>query len=110
MAWIERYKSTIEAAKKSAPTPTELEGKDAVPKILKSQFTDNVPFQADPTGLKEGQEVQMYPIDTGFESKDQGKLIGLTAHESVVSAKSKDGTEVRIHYPRWNFEITPAGK
>lgn len=53
----------------------------------------------------------MYPIDTGFESKDQGKLIGLTAHESVVSAKSKEGgTEIRIHYPRWNFAITPAGK
>jgi hypothetical protein len=69
-----------------------------------------VPFESDPTGLKEGQEVLMYPIDTGFESKDQGKLIGLTSREAVVSAKSKDGTEVRIHHPRWNFEIAPVGK
>jgi hypothetical protein len=56
--------------------------------------------------MKEGEEVIMYPIDTGYNSKDSGKLVGLGAHEAVVSSKTKQGEkEIRIHYPRWNFEI-----
>ena len=53
----------------------------------------------------------MYPVDTGYNSKDSGKLVGLGAHEAVVSAKSNEGgKEVRIHYPRWNFEIERVGR
>ena len=51
----------------------------------------------------------MYPVDTGYNYKDSGKLVGLGAHEAVVSTTSKEGgKEVRIHYPRWNFEIGKA--
>jgi hypothetical protein len=88
-----------------------LEGKDTVAKILGSSIADDVKFQEDPTGLKEGQEVDMYPVDTGYDRKDSGKLVGLNAHEAVISAQSKEGgKEIRIHYPRWNFKITPAKK
>ena len=71
---------------------------------------DNLKVEADPEGLKEGQEVIMYPIDTGYNTKEKGKLVGLTSHEAVVSSKSKQGgKDIRIHYPRWNFAIEPAG-
>ena len=60
----------------------------------------------DPEGLKDGQEVVMGPTDTGYNSKDSGKLIHLDAHESVVSTTTQqDGREIHIHYPRWNFSI-----
>lgn len=108
--WRERYNAAIAKAKEDAPTPPELEGKDAVAKILKSPLTASPMVQADPIGMKEGEDVIMYPIDTGYNSKDSGKLVGLTAHEAVVSTKDKSGEhEIRIHYPRWNFEIERPG-
>lgn len=49
----------------------------------------------------------MWPVDTGYDCKDEGELVGLNAHEAVIEAPSqqKPDTKVRIHYPRWNFEI-----
>ncbi len=106
IAWRDRYNEAIAAAKEKAPKPTELDGKDAVAKILSSPYTDNVKVEADPIGLKEGQNVEMYPVDTGFDRKDSGKLVGLTSSEAVVEARSNEGgKDIRIHYPRWNFEI-----
>jgi glutathione S-transferase len=105
-AWLERYKNAIAAAKERAPKPSELEGKDAIKKVLSSPFTDDVKVEKDPLGLQEGDEVEMFPKDTGYDRKDSGKLVGLNAREAVVEAKCQDGSkEVRIHYPRWNFEI-----
>jgi hypothetical protein len=37
--------------------------------------------------------------------------VGLTGREAVVSKVSGEGgKEVRIHYPRWNFVVEPAGE
>lgn len=113
-AWRERYVAAIEAAKKSAPQPTELAGPDAVSKVLGSSFQDSdsaLKVEADPEGLKRGDEVEMWPLDTGFNAKDAGRLVKLDTNEAVVQAKSEQGgTEVRIHYPRWNFGIQRAGE
>lgn len=113
-AWRDRYNAAIEQAKKDAPTPTELSGDDAVTKVLGSNFQDadrELKVQADPTGFQQGEEVEMYPIDTGYNSKDKGRLVGLDAHEAVLQARSQrdPGVEVRIHHPRWNFAIKKAG-
>lgn len=108
--WRERYNAAIAKAKEDADTPPELEGKDAVNKILNGPLTANPTVNADPIGMKEGEEVIMYPIDTGYNTKESGKLVGLGAHEAVVSTKSKQGDkEIRVHYPRWNFEIERQG-
>ncbi|KAK3670229.1 hypothetical protein LTR78_009884 [Recurvomyces mirabilis] len=111
-AWRDRYSAAIEKAKEVAPKPTELEGKDAVKQILAAGFVDTSPkVEADPSGLKDGEEVDMYPNDTGYNRKDTGKLIKLTSSEAVISTKSKqDAKELRIHYPRWNFTITPTSR
>ena len=110
LAWRERYKSAIEAAKEAAPKPTEIEGTEVVPKILASGFHEDklVVEDDDPSGLKDGQEIEMAPKDTGYSHVDKGKLIGLNGREAVISALSKqDGKEIHIHYPRWNFSFTP---
>lgn len=106
-AWIDRYRKAIERAKEDAPTPPELEGKDAIEKTLKAGFNEtNLKVDADPLGLKEGEMVDMHPIDTGYNQRDSGKLVVLNSHEAAVSTKSQqDGVEVRIHYPRWNFNV-----
>lgn len=53
----------------------------------------------------------MYPVDTGYNSKDSGKLVALNKGEAVISTMSKqDGKEIRIHYPRWNFSFGPVKK
>lgn len=50
--------------------------------------------------------VDMHPIDTGYNQRDSGKLVILNKSEVAVSTKSQqDSVEVRIHYPRWNFNI-----
>lgn len=111
-AWRDRYADAIAKAKEAAPTPPELEGKDAIQEILDSDFEEKNPkVEADPIGLKEGQLVDMYPIDTGYNKRDSGKLVVLNAHEAAVSALTQQGSkEIRIHYPRWNFEIVPQKK
>ena len=60
----------------------------------------------DPLGLKKGQDVESWPIDSGFNHHDRGKLVSLTSKEVVLASQSKvEGKEVRIHHPRWNFRI-----
>lgn len=106
-AWRDRYNAAVAKAKERAPKPTELSGPDAVSKILGSGFEeDGLEVKADPSGLQQGQEVEMYPVDTGFNYRDSGKLVGLSRSEAVVRTVSmQDGKEMRVHYPRWNFII-----
>jgi glutathione S-transferase len=112
IAWRDRYASSIAAAKESAPKPTELEGNLAVPQILGEGFVEQQLRidSNDPLGLKAGEEVEVWPIDTGFNQRDRARLVGLSTREVVIEAKSQmEGTEVRIHFPRWNFEIQAVG-
>jgi len=117
-AWLARYEKAVERAKQYAPQPTELEGPAAIEQALKSPLntsTDTAGAELtvvqDPSGLKQGQEIEMYPIDTGSNRRDRGRLVHLTSAEVAISAKSEKGdTDVRIHYPRWNFSIGPAGE
>ena len=77
--------------------------------ILKSGFNESesrLKVESDPIPLQEGEEVEMYPTDTGSDRKERGRLVGLNAHEAVIkTVTQQDGREIRIHYPRWNFEI-----
>ena len=95
------------------PKPATLKGPDAVKHILGAQFTEDEIFHDDndPTGLREGQVVQVWPIDSGFNHREQGKLIKLSKDEVVLAVQSKEGNkEVRVHAPRWGFRIAPASE
>jgi hypothetical protein len=111
-AWLSRYDDAIAKAKKEAPPVSELEGPAAVERILASSFKDeDLRVDSDPLGLKKNEVVSMWPIDTGYDRKDAGKLIKFTANEVAVATKvEQGGKEVRIHYPRWNYTVASAGE
>jgi len=111
-AWLSRYDDAVAKAKEAAPQVSELKGPAAVEKVLSSSFQDeDLRVESDPLALKKGEVVNMWPIDTGYNRKDSGKLVKLTANEAVVATKTQQGgKEVRIHYPRWNYTIASAGK
>lgn len=107
-AWIKRFSEAVSVAKSSAPQPTTLKGAEAVKYVIQADFSEpegNVDA-SDPLGLKKGQDVESWPIDSGFKHHDRGKLVSLTSTEVVLASQSKvGGKEVRIHHPRWNYRI-----
>lgn len=111
-AWINRYSAALASAKESAPQPTELSGPDAVARVLGAGFQEDdkeLTVEEDPEGFEAGDEVEMWPVDTGFDRKDGGKLVKLRVNEAVVAKRSlQEGKEVRVHYPRWNFAMKKA--
>jgi hypothetical protein len=111
-AWLSRYDNAIAKAKMESPQVNELEGPAAVDRILVSSFKDeDLRVDNDPLGLKRDEVVSMWPIDTGYDRKDTGRLVKLTADEVAIATKSeRGGKEVRIHYPRWNYTVASAGK
>lgn len=83
-------------------------------RILGSEFQEpdsEMKVEDDPEGFRDGEEVEMWPVDTGFNRRDSGKLVNLGVHEVVVQRPSRQdqGREVRIHYPRWNFLVQRKG-
>lgn len=107
-AWIERFSAAIAKAKASVPKATTLEGNEAVQRIAQAGFAEaeGDVDEEDPLRLKKGQEVEVWPTDTGFGHRDRGQLVSLTKDEVVIAAKTKVGeTEVRIHAPRAGFGI-----
>lgn len=106
-AWFERYKAAIEKATSSAPKPQEMNDEEATKSIESSAFAekDLGVDSKDPHALKAGEQVSMWPIDTGFEYRETGKLVTLNSQESAVMSKTNNGVDVRIHHPRWQFRI-----
>ncbi len=105
-AWIDRFNEALAAAKGKAPKPTTLKGAEAVKFVTQADFAEpeGPVDENDPLGLKKGQDVESWPVDTGFKHHDRGKLVSLTSKEVVLASQSKvSGKEVRIHHPRWNF-------
>jgi hypothetical protein len=105
-AWIARFNDALKAAKAKAPKPATLKGDAAAQRVLSASFVDKDPGfdPADPLGLQQGTEVEVFPIDSGIHHRDQGRLIGLTEDEIVLSTKAK-GKEIHLHYPRVGFRI-----
>ena len=98
----------MKEAKAKAPKPTTLKADAATKRVLSASFAEEeatVDGQ-DPLGLKKGQEVEVWPIDSGSKYKDTGALLGLSKEEVVLGVKpDAQGAEVRVHFPRTNFRI-----
>ena len=107
-AWVDRFSKAVSTAMSSAPKSTTLEGAEAVRYVTQANFSEpegDVDAN-DPLGLKKGQDIESWPIDSGFKNHDRGRLVSLTSKEVVLASQSKfGGKEVRIHHPRWNFRI-----
>ena len=88
------------------PKPKTLKGAEAIQHVTQADFTEpeGDVDASDPLGLKKGQDVESWPIDSGSRHHDRGRLVSLTSKEVVLATQSKvGGKEVRIHHPRWNF-------
>ncbi|RAL61420.1 hypothetical protein DID88_009350 [Monilinia fructigena] len=98
-AWIERFDQATRSAAKKASKPKSVLGLEALKMVAASDFveTDEMVDIQDPTGLQKGQEVQVWPVDTGMNNKDKGRLVGLSSHEIVIESWTKDGVKVKIH-------------
>ncbi|KAI9660757.1 MAG: hypothetical protein M1831_003449 [Alyxoria varia] len=108
--WVDRFLQSVEGARKRMPEPVKLKGKEAVEWIENARLTEDDAYvdPEDPTGLKMGQAVKVFPIDSGSAHKDDGKLVKLTKEEVALMVKSKNGREIRVHAPRWQFRVTSA--
>jgi len=75
--------------------------------ISASDFAESegVVDSRDPTGLKKGEEIEVWPVDTGFNHKDKGPLVALSGNEIVIESKTKAGQCVRVHTPRHGFRL-----
>ena len=108
-AWIARFNDALNAAKAKAPKPATIKGDVAAERILNATFHDKDLGidTADPLGLQQGAEVEVFPIDSGTKHKDQGHLVGLTQDEVVLGIQA-NGQEMRLHYPRTGFRVREA--
>ena len=111
-AWLTRYEEAVQAAKDASKSDVvTLSSEDALAKIFSATLGDEGEVQDDPVGVKKGQQVEVAPIDTGFTHRDEGKLVSLDTGEVVIEKTSeKDGKAVRVHFPRWNFNVGPVGQ
>jgi glutathione S-transferase len=105
-AWVERFVAQLEKQREKLPRPTALDGKAMGKRIIEATTSpENVAFvDANPLGLKQGDEVEIFPSDYGQVGKTAGTLVGLTVHEVVI----RNSKGIHVHFPRWNFVISRA--
>jgi glutathione S-transferase len=106
-AWIVRFDKATKAAEKKNGKPNAVKGDEARKLIEKSTFAEKEGEvdPNDPIKLQKGAEVEVWPTDTGFSHKDQGKLVSFDRQEIVIEGKTEGGVAVRIHTPRHGFRI-----
>jgi hypothetical protein len=87
--------------------PQTLSGADAVKRVAAADFVEGGDVdETDPLGLRKGQDVVVYPLDTGKSHQDRGRLVKLDRTEVVIQFQTKIGEkEVRLHAPRHGFRI-----
>src|SRR5690349_11201402 len=75
-AWLDRYRAAVDQAKTSGREPTTLDGQAAADHIHRSEFglTKVSVAGDDPTGLREGIDVEVFTADWVTEHKDHGRL------------------------------------
>jgi len=111
-AWIQRFDAFTSSAAKAAGKPKIIKGSEALSQIMSSDFAEaegGVPSN-NLLGLKKGDIIEVWPIDSGFRNKDQGPLVALSDLEVVIATKTKEGTTVRVHAPRHGFRIRAIGQ
>ena len=110
-AWIARFQKAVSAAKKAGEKPKQVNGEEAEGIIVGAEYNEpeGVVDEQDGLvkfhGLSKGSVVEVWPMDTGVNHRDAGKLVSLTATEVVIEP---EGGKVRVHTPRHGFRVRPA--
>jgi hypothetical protein len=107
-AWVKRFDATVKKAQQGLQTkPTRVKGPEVAEYMKTAKFAEAVGEVDvnDPLGLRVGDVVEVWPIESGFSHKDRGKLLSLTPREVVISKTMRSGEEIRVHAQRWGFRI-----
>jgi len=109
-SWIERFKEAVSSAERALSAPLTVDGEQASEMILASSYNelegkfDEKDFVVQQLGLTKGQDVKIWPTDSGSRHKDLGRLVGIDSKELVI--ETQDGeTVVRVHAPRHGFRV-----
>jgi glutathione S-transferase len=114
-AWMARFNDLVKQKSAALGRPKRVKGPEAIEKILNSSSPEVIDTVVanDPLGLEKGQEIKVWPLDSGMKQRDVGKLIGLTAGvggEVVFEVKTQiEGKTVKVHAPRHGFRIVKSG-
>lgn len=106
-AWVARFNKAYKSARAAAPKPAALKGNDALQRVSEAAFAESnlTVDPSDPLRLEAGDEVEVWPIDSGFKHKDRGRLLKLTVSEVTIAVKAETGKEIHLHTPRNSFRI-----
>ncbi|EEP78897.1 predicted protein [Uncinocarpus reesii 1704] len=107
-AWVARFRKALTAARSAAPVPPTLTGEDVLEGLSRAQFAEaeGTVDPTDPLKLQKGDEVFVFPTDTGVNKRDRGNIVALHGQEVVLQRKTADERfDVRLHFPRTNFRI-----
>ncbi|KAK1511857.1 glutathione S-transferase [Colletotrichum tamarilloi] len=111
-AWIERFQKTTSDARKAAGKVATVSGDEAAEIVVSSSYNESTTGGVDAKDLlviaqdlKAGDEVIVWPADTGASHKDTGKLVSLDGDEVVFEVTGPKGTSVRVHAPRHGFRV-----
>lgn len=113
-AWIERFDKTVTAAKQKLGKVPTVSGEDAARTIVQSSYFEGAVKeveQGEPLvkalGLRRGDNVVVFPLDSGSTHKDSGVLSSLDGKEVVFETKTdlQGSPVIRVHAPRHGFRI-----
>jgi hypothetical protein len=111
--YIARFEKAFKAAA-TANTRKSLSGPEVLSLISDCPAPSSTPndtvWQAEITvgsGLEKGDEVQIWPVETGYKHKDRGVLVKLDVNEIVLERELGEGGKgkLRIHAPRHGFKV-----
>lgn len=109
-AWVARFRRTVKAAEGSKPKP--LKGDEPLKLVNGWEFAEaeGELEEGDPTWLRKGDLVEVWPIETGFNPKDRGRLVVLNGEEILIESRTQIGESVRVHTPRHGFRLKSVEK
>ncbi len=105
--WVERFDGVALAAMKRNGPAQKISGAEALKAVGNGEWAEEEASvdEMDPSGLRKGEVIELWPIDSGFSRRDKGRLVGLSTSEVVIEGRTEDGKEVRIHAPRHGFRV-----
>lgn len=113
-AWIERFDQAVSAAEGKLGKVPKLSGEEAAGTIVGSSHFEAQAGHVDEgeplvktLGLKKGDRIVVFPLDSGSTHKDTGVLLSLSSKEVVFEtvADLQGSPAVRVHAPRHGFRI-----
>lgn len=103
-AWMGRFDNAIKTAKAAAPKVVSLKGTEAAQQILSAEFAETEkdvdPVESQST-LRKGDQVEVFPTDSGSSHHEKGTLVSLMGNEIVIRLDNG----VRLHTPRIGFRV-----